>query len=78
VVAIDRKHYYFGWFPLFAQNPAHTCFYLKDENLDGPDMALLEEVRMQIEGVKAASVPALKTEDRLRSNRRKKLKPATR
>lgn len=55
VVAIDNLHYIFGWFPLFAQNPAHTCFYLKDENLEGADVDLLHDIRMQIDGVRQAS-----------------------
>lgn len=60
VVAIDSLHYIFGWFPLFAQNPAHTCFYLKDENLEGADVDLLHDIRIQIDGVREASTPARK------------------
>jgi transcriptional regulator with XRE-family HTH domain len=72
VAAIDDLHFVFGWFPLFAQNPAHTCFYLRDENLEGADAALLDEIRMQIENVKAASAPALKKGRRRPQNRRRR------
>ncbi len=69
IVVIDNFHFIFGWFPLFAQNPAHTCFYLRDENLEGADAALLDDINMQIKNVKEASVPALARDQRPRTNR---------
>ena len=70
IIAIDDFHFFFGWFPLFAQNPNHTCFYLKDDDLDENGAILLREIRFQIEGVKAVSEPMLNTVDRSRLNRR--------
>jgi len=71
IIAIDDVHFFFGWFPLFAQNPGHTCFYLRaDETLEGIDLTLLSEIKLQIEGVRLVSSPILKRGDRQRLNRR--------
>jgi len=69
IIAIDDFHFFFGWFPLFAQNPNHTCFYLQDDDLDENVAILLREIRFQIEGVKAVSEPMLDSAERLRLNR---------
>lgn len=69
IIAIDDFYFFFGWFPLFAQNPNHTCFYLKDDDLDENGAILLREIRFQIEGVKAVSEPMLDSAERLRLNR---------
>jgi transcriptional regulator with XRE-family HTH domain len=70
IIAIDDLHFFFGWFPLFAQNPNHSCLYLKDANLDKPGSTLLDEVRFQIECVRAVSEPMLDADFRTRLNRR--------
>jgi transcriptional regulator with XRE-family HTH domain len=72
VVVIDEMKYVFGWYPLGAQNPAHTCFHLKFENLGGADASLLYDLQDQINNVKAASIPSVRKSRRPRNNRRKK------
>ena len=69
IIAIDDLNFIFGWFPLFLQNPGHTCFYIRDGDLGIPEKSLIGELRTQIDNVRSVSEPVLKKENRQRLNR---------
>jgi hypothetical protein len=55
MIIVDDRHFVFGWFPLWEQNPAYICMYLEDRDLRGADLEVVSKLRDQVKNVHAIS-----------------------
>lgn len=55
IIAVDDRHFFFGWFPLWAYNPGYVCLYLEDNGLSKADGEVLRRLRQQIKSISVIS-----------------------
>jgi hypothetical protein len=55
MIIVDDRHFVFGWFPLWEQNPGYICMYLEDRGLQGADLEVVGKLRDQVKNFHAIS-----------------------
>lgn len=51
IVLVDQTHFFWGWYPLEAQNPTHICLYVRGGSQNAADNELCEKLSKHIEKV---------------------------
>lgn len=55
MIIVDDRHFVFGWFPLWEQNPGYICMHLEDRGLQGADLEVVGKLRDQVKNFHAIS-----------------------
>lgn len=51
IILVDQIHFFWGWYPLEAQNPTHICLYVRGGSQNAADNELCERLGKHIEKV---------------------------
>lgn len=57
ILLVDRVHFFWGWYPLAAQNPTHICLYLQSRGGNAADNELCERLSEHIAKIAERSAP---------------------